>query len=32
VADLTVTVARAGQPPVELQASGTAAYEWGRPF
>jgi len=31
VADLTVTVARAGQPPVELQASGQAAYEWGRP-
>jgi hypothetical protein len=31
VADLSVTVARRGGPPVTLRASGTAAYEWGRP-
>ena len=30
VADLTVTVARRGGLPVALQASGQAAYEWGR--
>jgi len=30
VADLTATVARAGSAPVELRATGTAAYEWGR--
>jgi len=31
VADLAVTVARRGGAPVELRASGQAAYEWGRP-
>lgn len=30
VADLTLTVARRGRAPVELRASGSAAYEWGR--
>jgi hypothetical protein len=30
VADLTATVARGGSAPVELRATGTSAYEWGR--
>jgi hypothetical protein len=30
VADLTLTVTRRGRTPVELRASGQAAYEWGR--
>jgi hypothetical protein len=32
VADLTLTVDRRRAAPVELRASGSAAYEWGRPF
>jgi hypothetical protein len=31
VADLALTVHRRGVAPVELRASGSAAYEWGRP-
>jgi hypothetical protein len=31
VADLTLTVARRGGAPVDLRASGSAVYEWGRP-
>ena len=30
VADLTVMLARRDGPPVELEAHGQAAYEWGR--